>query len=189
MREIKYCDESGRCYYIQINGLYGNSIFRDDTDYQYFLSLLKRFLLKYHHSGQLKQNFETMFERIELIVYCLLTNQIHLLVRQFTDNGARELASRLYDEYSDYYRNKYDEVEGPFEKDFELSKISSDSGVLHASRQIHLMPGCWRDHPYSSVKAYLFDDCPDWLSKTKITECYGSSADYLEWIERSRLTG
>ena len=68
------------------------------------------------------------------------------------------------------------------ETNYKVSKVPSD-GLLNASRHIHMEIDNWIDCPYSSIRAYLYDDAPSWLNKTQITKVYGSAIKYLELLK------
>jgi len=44
------------------------------------------------------------------------------------------------------------------------------------------------DYPYSSIRAYLYDDAPSWLNKTRIAELYGSAIKYLDFLQDPQET-
>jgi len=39
------------------------------------------------------------------------------------------------------------------------------------------------DYPYSSIRAYLYDDVPDWLVKFRVADRYKSAVKYLEFLD------
>jgi len=62
----------GAAYHITARGNHRNDIFRDDEDFQYYLTVIKEALLYYG------------INNYQLICYCLMDNHVHLMIK--TDN-------------------------------------------------------------------------------------------------------
>lgn len=54
--------------------------------------------------------------------------------------------------------------------------------VLSISKSIHTRPDDYVTFPYSSIRAYLYDDVPKWLDKSHIAKRYNSALKYSELL-------
>jgi hypothetical protein len=66
-----------------------------------------------------------------------------------------------------------------------------DSQLLDASAYIHALSSNWRDYEHSSIRAYFYDDAPDWLSKRAFSDDHTSAIAYEKLMEDAyqRLLG
>jgi REP element-mobilizing transposase RayT len=147
-------------------------IFLDDSDYRFFLSLFKDYLSKEKQKGS-----------VEVLAYCLMPDHFHLLLFQLDNDGISKLMQKIMAGYSLYLHSKYSKDGPVFENDYKASRISSDEYLLLVSRYIHRSPDEWIDYPYSSLRAYLYNDTPDWMNKKRIAKLYGSAVKYHEFLK------
>lgn len=103
-----------------------NDIFRDDEDYQVYLSTLEYIL-------------EKTSAQFELISYVLMSNHVHLQV-QTKEMHIKCFMGRLNNLYAKYFNNKYNYVGHLFQERYGSEIISEDKYVLEVSRYIHLNP-------------------------------------------------
>ena len=90
MRRPRERSESG-VYHVFLRGINRQDIFYDDDDYQHFLETI----------DQMKSD-----DQFAVYGYCLMTNHIHLLVRENTDTISRVM-SRIGTSYAWWYNQKY----------------------------------------------------------------------------------
>ena len=145
-----------------------DKIFLDETDYDIFLSILRKYLLNN--------------DSVEALAYCLEPDHFCLLLNQLKANGAKDIMQNILNDYGAYHHKKYMFEKLLSEGDYEESKIAPND-LLDISRDIHLLPEDWKEYPHSSIRAYFYDDTPKWLNKDYITEQYGSAVQYLEFLE------
>ena len=156
-------------YYAHIVGVNGQQIFRDEADYQFCLLLFSK---KFGNN-----------ESFEMLAYCLAPEHVNLLIAQKTNITTDKIISEIIFSYNAYYYEKY-AVEGILnEENCEIVDVKSDN-MLEISRNIHVKPNEWLDCPYSSIRAYLYDDVPEWLNKQHIAKLYGSAVEYLAYLEK-----
>jgi putative transposase len=103
-----------------------NDLFRDDEDYQVYLSTIEYVMEK--NSAQ-----------FELISYVLMSNHVHLQV-QTKEMHIKCFVGRLNNLYAKYFNNKYNYVGHLFQERYGSEIIADDKYVLEASRYIHLNP-------------------------------------------------
>jgi uncharacterized protein YegP (UPF0339 family) len=160
-------------YHIYVGAANGQDIFKDEEDYQSFLTQCKKCLLK---GGA--------HDIPEVLAYCLFPNGFHMLVHQATDDTTDGLVRAITERYDIYHAHKYMRTSGSiFDKDHKEAYVATDEDLLLASRVIHAGPREWLDYPYSSIRAYLYDDVPEWLNKTRIADLYGSAESYLAFLK------
>ena len=83
--------------------------------------------------------------------------------------------------YNQYFYDKYGIEDLLSENNYKVLMVPFDD-LLETSRHIHINPNEWIDYPNSSLRAYFYDDAPNWLNKTHITKLYGSAVKYLEFL-------
>jgi hypothetical protein len=153
------------CYKVHITG---ESIFRGDSDYLYFMSLLGRYL--------------SPDDTVEALAYCMAPDRFDLLLNQTKNDSIERLINNIVTTYNLYYFEKYNSESVMSSNAINITKISSDN-LLEHSCALHVQKNNWIDCPYSSVRAYLYDDTPSWLNKKRISSCYESAVNYLELLD------
>lgn len=146
----------------------GRNIFLDEFDYRFFLSILEDLILKN--------------DSVEILAYNLDSDYLKILFSQTRKNSAIKLLDNLLGRYDAFFSEKYRTKDLLTKDNCVVVKVSHDD-LLNVSRDIHLSSNAWIDHPYSSIRAYFYDDTPEWLSKTHISDIYGSAVEYLEFLE------
>jgi hypothetical protein len=155
-------------YDVNIHKSDGQFIYSDEVDYQFFLSLLEKYLSEDNS--------------VELLVYCLEPNHFDLLLCQINSGSVSKLMHNIVIGYNDYFYEKYGVEDLLSENEYKVSKVSSGD-LLDMSCHIHCEPDEWIEYPHSSLRAYFYDDVPSWLNKTYIAKLYGSAVKYLEFME------
>lgn len=159
-------------YYVHIFGVVDQELLYCDSDYHKFLDLI----------GELLANHKS----IEVLAYCLAEDHIDLLLTQKSDNAIHDFMRQIINIYNEYFYEKYgyDDV---------LSELNCTTKLIHSkdllavSRELHIKKDNWLDCPFSSVRAYLYDDMPEWLNKKQISEVYGSAVKYFKFLKSKQL--
>lgn len=116
----------GRFYHLFSRGDRKEPIFLEDKDYQRFLEKLEEYRKNYG---------------VGVIGYCLLSNHLHLLVKQLTDVPLSKFMGILLNSHARYLATKYQLPTGHvFQGQFGAKTIESEEGLLQVSRYIHLNP-------------------------------------------------
>jgi REP element-mobilizing transposase RayT len=111
-------------YHILIRGINRQIIFEDDEDYQQYLEVLKE---QKEKSG------------IEIYAYCLMSNHIHLLIKE----GSEELGTvfkRIGASYVYWYNWKYNRRGHLYQDRFKSEEVQNDSYFLTVIKYIHQNP-------------------------------------------------
>lgn len=180
---IKIYVENG-FYHAYNRGVEKRDIFLDTQDYQVFLHFLKRYLTKPPESSDRVTpgwKFD-LFDKIQLIAYCLMPNHFHLMLKQSTKETMIEFMRSLSNSYVRYFNEKYRRVGPLFQGRYKAVLVEGESYLLHLTCYIHLNPqeledfeearpgtrSGLRDYPYSSYGEYLGIRNTTWIHPEEI---------------------
>ena len=94
MSKKKRLWQQGAIYHITTRGNHRNDIFRDEEDFQMYLSILENNLIYYSYLNYI------------LVSYCLMDNHVHLMV-QTDKEPLKRFMCRLNSMYTKYFNKKY----------------------------------------------------------------------------------
>lgn len=117
----------GSSYHITVRGNHRNDIFRDEEDFQVYLTMLEESFIYYSNLGY------------ELICYCLMDNHVHLMVLTGKEPLTR-LMRRINSMYTKYFNKKYNYIGHLFQAKYHAEIIFDDKQFLEATRYVHLNP-------------------------------------------------
>lgn len=160
--------EDDNCFYCVDLAHKNQKIFLDKDDFHYLTKLFEKYL--------------TDNASVELIAYHLKSNNLSFLFYQSKAPGLKLLLNSLIQDYKSYY-SKYSDLEIDCHS-FDITAILN-SEVLEISRKIHTDSKCWKDYEFSSIRAYLYDDKPEWLNKQYLSSLYNSTVDYFNYLNRT----
>lgn len=181
----------GEYYHVYNRGNSKMDIFREPQDYEFFLSLLKKYLTpgkKINDEGHVTPNY---YGKVELIAYCLMPNHYHMFVYLLEADGLVGLMRSVMTSYSMYFNRKYKRTGALFEGRFLASRITNDAYYWQVSRYIHLNPlDIGQDifeYPYSSVQYFVGDWHAAWvhlehvISDQEKTKYHQELSNTKEW--------
>ena len=146
--------ESGCFYHIYNRGNNGDVIFKEKSNYIYFLALLKKYIIP----------------KAEVYAYCLLSNHFHLMIKVLDDDDNGEFSktsrlgqnfSNLFNAYARTFNLKYNRTGKLFQERCKRKKIEDDFYFteiiyyIHANPQNHKLLTDFRDYQYSSYSLIL----------------------------------
>ncbi len=188
----------GGYYHIYNRGVAKQPIFEDEQDYKVFLSYLKEYLSPEPNPKDLIKSFtlqgssfkgvprqpKNYFKKIELLVYCLMPNHFHFIIKQIHEGCLEGFMRSLCTRYSMYFNKKYNRVGHLFQGIYKASIVKSDEYLLHLSRYIHLNPSEYTknlESAYSSYGEYLGLRKTEWINTKEILSFFKeSSSDFLK---------
>ena len=158
-------------------------IFLEESDYWFFFSIVEKFLSKVDPPNQLSNINHNQNGLVEVLVYCMMPNHFHLILYHNNLGAIKKLMNGILKSYGRYFNEKYNNKSQLFSSSFIISRILTDECLLNISRHVHLNPVNWIDYPYSSLRAYLYDDAPCWINKKRISKLYGSTFEYFTFLK------
>lgn len=131
-------------YHIVLRGINRQDIFFDDDDYRRFLITLEKKKSK---------------KQFVVYGYCLMSNHVHLLIREGND-GISRIMSRIGTSYAWWYNRKYDRSGHVFQGRFRSECVRDDTYLLTVVRYIHNNPvkakivSIPEEYRWSSIREY-----------------------------------
>ena len=141
-------------YHIMLRGINRQDIFTDDTDRQRFLQLLDDLQHDYDEKGN------EIARPCILYAYCLMSNHVHLLYRQGTEEIDQSM-KRLEVSYAQYFNKKYGRTGHFFQDRFKSEPCEDFEYFITLLRYIHQNPikgGITKnaeDYQWSSWREYI----------------------------------
>ena len=161
-RNSKKTYDAPAYYHVYNRGVDRRIIFHDEIDYNFFISLLKRYL----DQPSLDKNgreYEWLGGDIEVVAYCLMPNHFHMMIYQTDPEAMTKLLRAVSGSYTVYYNKKYDRSGTLFQGVYRASCIGNEAYFLHITRYIHLNPKHPYDYSWSSLKEYLGVRKQNWV--------------------------
>ncbi len=145
MPRVPRAKSSTGIYHVTMRGVNQSNIFHDNQDYETFLNYLK---------------YTKDTSGVEIYAYCLMTNHIHLLLKE-TNEDLGITFRRLGAGFVGWYNVKYERIGHLFQRRYGSEVVESDTYLLMVMRYIHQNPikaGLARklmDYPWSSIHEYM----------------------------------
>ena len=136
--------ESG-IFHIMLRGINKQTIFEDDEDRERFLETIERY---------------KAISEYEIYGYCLMSNHIHLLIRE-TEDPIATIIKRICSSYVYWYNSKYGRCGHLFQERYKSEIVEDDVYLLTVLRYIHQNPlkaGLSKDikeYKWSSYNGYI----------------------------------
>lgn len=184
---------SGEIYHVYNRGVEKRDIFVEDKDYLRFISDLGLFNdieQTYNVGFKLRQPTidvghqynDAKTKLVDILVFCLMPNHYHLLLRQRIDNGITKFMKKLGGGYVNYFNIKYQRVGTLFQGKFKSVLINSTSQLLYIPHYIHLNPldkfmPEWREKKINNkqgainfLKSYKWSSYSDYASELRFPD-------------------
>ena len=130
----------GAIYYVTSKGLAEQHIFKEESDYEMYLNLMKKY------KGQYK---------FRLFSYCLAPDELHLLIETREDATLSDIMHDLNSMYTKYFNSRYERSGPLFESRFRSVFVEKAKHLLEMTRYVHGRPKEPKGYPYSSFDIYL----------------------------------
>ncbi len=143
---------SDQIYHIYNRGVEKRDIFIDSKDYFRFIHDLFEFNdegavlnVEYRFNSNNMEVEPQYFKEerkprkllVEILVFTLMPNHFHLLLRQKKDNGIVRFMHKLGTGYTNYFNKKYERVGGLFQGRFKAVLVSEETHFIHLPFYIH----------------------------------------------------
>ena len=120
-------------YHVMLRGINKQDIFEDDEDYSQFLNILHALVNRCDEQGHNLPPHCTFY------AYCLMTNHVHLLVRERNEHIGESI-KRIGIAYARYYNHKYERNGHLFQDRFRSEPVNSIEYFMTLMRYIHQNP-------------------------------------------------
>ena len=120
-------------YHVMMRGINRQNIFEDAEDYSRFIELL------YQMVYPVDDNRKMLPPRCVFYAYCLMTNHVHLLIRE-TSEGLSSVIKRIGVSYAQYYNKKYLHFGHLFQDRFKSEPVNDNTYFFTLMQYIHQNP-------------------------------------------------
>lgn len=177
-RRVEFSE--GEFYHVYNRGADKIDIFLSDADKDRFLKLL--FVCNNTEPVIFRSIKDVPLEKIErgetlvdIGSYCLMSNHIHLLLREKSGNGITIFMKKLLTAYSMYFNTKYERTGVLFQGRFKATCADTDEYLKYLLSYIHLNPVKMIDSKWKENGIADFERAECFLEKYQ----YSSYLDYL----------
>ncbi|AGC77008.1 transposase IS200 family protein [Nonlabens dokdonensis] len=148
--------EAGKTYHIYNQGNNGESLFKEATNYEYFLGKVEKYFLPY----------------FDIYAYCLLKNHFHIVLRvrdEVDENKAAQSISNCFNAYAKAFNKMYKRSGSLFRDRFRRKEIDNEnylknviayvtSNAIHHSFKESVIEWPWSSyHDMTNDKESLVD--------------------------------
>jgi putative transposase len=160
-------------YHVILRGIDRNDIFHEDSDFELFLLSLKKAKEK---------------DYFQLYAYCLMSNHIHLLIKEGLNNISVTM-KRLSVSYAQNYNVKYERTGHVFQGRFRSETVESNGSFITVLRYIIQNPikaGIVKnisDYKWSSATAYNPNNRQGIVDISFIRELFRSYKEFMGFLD------
>ena len=151
-RQARQMSASGY-YHVVFRGINRQHLFEEESDFLYFLESLK----------QLKT--EMLFE---LHAYCLMSNHVHLLMREKQTGDISLVMKRLLTKYAMYFNRRYGRSGALIASRYKSVPVEIDEYFIPLIRYMHQNP--IRDGIANKPEDYKFSSYSDYVQGGNLTD-------------------
>jgi putative transposase len=145
---------TGEIYHVYNRGVDKRKTFMNDKDYLRFVHDLYEFndeapaenifykasSLHSYEVGLRKSEKKQRKLLVEILIFCLMPNHFHLMLRQLVDGGITEFMRKLGTGYTNYFNQKHERSGVLFQGKFKAIHITKQNHFIHLPLYIHLNP-------------------------------------------------
>jgi len=159
-------------YHVMLRGIDRNDIFHEDSDFKLFLLSLKK--------AKEKEGFD-------LYAYCLMSNHIHLLIKEGLNNISVTM-KRISVSYAQNYNVKYERTGHVFQGRFRSETVESEGAFITVLRYIIQNPikaGIVMnisDYKWSSITDYDPNNSQGIVDISFISELFRSYKEFMGFL-------
>jgi len=168
----------GQIYHVFNRGVEKRDIFLDDKDYLRFVHDLNEFNdikpvrnLHYffnHKTGNVEArklySYQEREPIVEILVFTLMPNHYHLMLKQIIDNGIVKFMQKLGTGYKMYFNKRYSRVGCLFQGRFKAVHLTRKEHFIHLPHYIHTNPYRGSTSIYD-LENYRWSSFPDYVGK------------------------
>lgn len=174
-------------YHVYNRGVEKRNIFLEEKDYLRFIHDLFEFndespasnVLYYFNPKSMEVQPQYIKKErkprkllVEILIFTLMPNHIHLLLRQKRKNGIVKFMQKLGTGYTMYFNKKYERVGSLFQGRFKAALVQTQAHFLHLPFYIHANPIFKKyggstsiDKKMNFLENYRWSSFPDYIGK------------------------
>lgn len=192
--------ETGKIYHIVTRGIDNNLLFKNIDDYYrgifsiYEFNTIKLIKIRERRKARLKEKqiekitgptgVDTRSLLVEVLVFCLMPNHIHLLLKQVQDGGMIKFMSKFGSGYGGYFNRKYGRKGYVFQNRFRSIEIKNDEQLKIVFAYINTNPISIIDSNWKKGKVQDLNKIIEFVENYK----WSSYPDYLGRINFPSVT-
>ena len=138
-------------YHIVYRGINRQNIFEEDSDYVKKIDII----------SELKQEMQ-----FEIYAYCLMTNHVHLLLKENNIGDISLIMKRLLVKYVGWFNKKYERNGALIANRYKSQPLETDEYLLSVVRYIHQNP--LKANLVRTLSDYKWSSYPEYLNKNKL---------------------
>jgi len=146
---------NNQIYHVYNRGVEKRKIFIDDKDYLRFIhdlfefndeAVAKNLFFYFNRSTSEVQPHYLKPERkprkllVEVLIFCLMPNHFHLLIKQKKNNGVVKFMQKIGTGYTMYFNQRYERVGPLFQGRFKAKLVNQESHLIHLPYYLHCNP-------------------------------------------------
>jgi len=182
----------GEVFHVYTRGVASKNVFRGRSDYIRFRLLMMHCLARrqgqsFSFAFRSKQQFTLTEEGdglVDVLCYCLMTNHVHILLRENVEGGISRYIQKLLNSYAKYFNMSQERVGSLFSNPFRAVLVVSDEQLLHVSRYIHLNP--YVAHMVDDAVKYEWSSLSEYVVKTDNPTCHSTLINSLAGYQKYR---
>ncbi len=140
-------------YHVVYRGISRQNIFEEDSDY----------IKKINIISELKQEMQ-----FEVYAYCLMTNHVHLLLKENSIGDISLIMKRLLVKYVGWFNKKYERSGALVANRYKSQPLETDEYLLSVIRYIHQNP--LKANLVQALSDYRWSSYLEYLNKSKLTD-------------------
>lgn len=169
-------------YHVTNKGVDGRKIFQDESDYEFFIGLLKRYLTPHKLKDNYGRPIRSFYDTVEMQTYSLIPSSFHLVL--FVNGEGRQLSEFIRSvctAYTTYFNKKYKRSGHLFKGPYKALRLEDNETVVGVSRYVHRKHKDYLTWPHSSISYFIGDAKSDWVRPDKLYSFYewGTYESYL----------
>ena len=172
--------EYGVTYHICNRGINREDIFKEEKNYAYFLSLMKKYLVPV----------------ADIYAYCLMKNHYHLLLQfkeeqNVSTTDAYRPLSNMLNAYAKSINKSYQRTGNLFQRHPQRNKVTDKEYFMQLVVYIHLNPvkhnfSTSLEYPYSSYQS-IISSKPTNLDRKTVLDYFDDVDNFVAWHDFKRI--
>ena len=151
-RQARQYSQAG-LYHIVYRGINRQNIFEEDNDYLKMVDIISDLKLEM---------------KFEIYAYCLMTNHVHLLLKERNMGDISIIMKRLLTKYAGWFNRKYERSGALITNRYKSQSVEDNEYLLSVVRYIHQNP--IKANMALAISNYKWSSYPEYLNESVLTD-------------------